>query len=223
MRILVIEDDKKVASFIKRGLKEENYAVDVSHNGEDKLYLSRINEYDIIILDIMLPGKDGFQVCKELRRSHVSIPIIMLTARDSIEDKVKGLDGGADDYLTKPFAFEELLARIRALLRRNQDNKINTLKVADLELNPVTHEVTRGREKINLTAREYALLEYLIRNKGKVMKETMIIEHVWDMNFDPFSNIVNVYIHHLREKIDRRFQKKLIHTIRGVGYILKEN
>ena len=223
MRILVVEDDKKVASFIKKGLTEEHYAVDVAYDGEDGLYWAKQNDYDIIILDIMLPKKNGMKVCKELRDSNVNTPIIMLTAKDTLKDKISGLNEGADDYLTKPFSFEELLARIRALLRRNQQYKAEILKVADLEFDPLNRKVTRAGKKITLSGKEYSLLEYLMRNKGKVVKETMIIEHVWDRNFDSFSNVVNVYIHHLREKIDQGFSKKLIHTVRGVGYLVEEN
>jgi heavy metal response regulator len=223
MRILIIEDDKKIAGFIKKGLTEEHYAVDVFYDGEEGAYWAQVNEYDLIILDIMLPKKDGIEVCRELRNKNIIAPIIMLTVKDALEDKIKGLDEGADDYLTKPFSFEELLARIRALLRRTQKYKTRTLKVADLELDPVTRKVTRAGKKITLTGKEYALLEYLMRNKGRILTETMIIEHVWDMNFDPLTNVVNVYIHHLRQKIDKDFDKKLIHTIRGAGYVMKED
>jgi DNA-binding response OmpR family regulator len=170
----------------------------------------------------MLPKKDGIDVCRELRNKNIITPIIMLTAKDTIEDKIEGLDEGADDYLTKPFYFEELLARVRALLRRTQKYKTKTLKVADLELDPVIRKVTRAGKDITLTGKEYALLEYLMRNKERVLTETMITEHVWDMNFDPLTNVVNVYIHHLRQKIDKDFDKKLIHTIRGAGYVMKE-
>ncbi len=223
MRILIVEDDKKIASFIKKGLTEEQYAVDVCYDGEEGLYWAEQSDYDVIILDIMLPKKNGMKVCKELRENGINSPIIMLTAKDAIKDKIKGLDEGADDYLTKPFAFEELLARIKALLRRNQQYKTEILKVADLEFDTLNHKVRRAGKEIILSGKEYALLEYLMRNKGKSVKETMIIEHVWDRNFDSFSNVVNVYIHHLREKIDRGFSKKLIHTIRGVGYFIKDD
>jgi heavy metal response regulator len=222
MRILIVEDDKKIAGFIKKGLTEEHYAVDVAYDGEVGAYRAQANNYDLIILDIMLPKKDGIEVCRELRNKNIIAPIIMLTAKDTIEDKIEGLDEGADDYLTKPFSFEELLARVRALLRRTQKYKTKTLKVADLELDPVTRKVTRAGKNITLTGKEYALLEYLMRNKERVLTETMITEHVWDMNFDPLTNVVNVYIHHLRQKIDKDFDKKLIHTIRGAGYVMKE-
>ncbi len=222
MRILVIEDDKKVASFIKKGLKEENYAVDVFYNGKDGAYWAKENDYDLIVLDIMLPEKNGLEVCRELRTKNINTPIIMLTVKDTVEDKIKGLDEGADDYLPKPFAFEEFLARVRALLKRTQKYKTKTLKVADLELDPVARKVTRAGKEITLTGKEYALLEYMMRNEGKVLTEVMLIEHIWDMNFDPLTNVVNVYIHHLRQKIDKGFEKKLIHTIRGSGYVIKE-
>mgnify|MGYP000143252553 CR=1 FL=1 len=222
MRILIIEDDKKVAGFLKKGLGEEHYAVDVAYDGEDGAYWAQANDYDLIILDIMLPKKDGMEVCKEIRHKNIATPIIMLTVQDTLEDKIKGLDEGADDYLTKPFSFEEVLARVRALLRRTQKYKTRTLKAVDLELDPVTRKITRAGKKITLTGKEYALLEYLMRNKGKVLTEAMIIEHVWDINFDSLTNVVNVYVHHLRQKIDKGFEEKLIHTVRGVGYIMKE-
>lgn len=223
MRILIVEDDKKVGAFLQKGLREEQYAVDVCTNGIDALYYAQINTYDVIILDVMLPGKDGFTVCREMRQNSILTPIIMLTAKDSVEDKVIGLSEGADDYLTKPFSFEELLARIRALLRRSQDYKTKALKVGDLEMEPLRHLVTRSGKKINLTGKEYALLEYLMRNKGRVVTQSMIIEHVWDMNYEGISNLVNVYISHLRKKIDKNAKIKLIHTIRGYGYKIDEN
>lgn len=223
MRILIVEDDKKVAGFLRRGLKEEQYAVDVCYDGEEALFQSQVNQYDLIILDVMLPKKNGFAVCKQIREDGNLTPILMLTARDQLEDKVKGLQEGADDYLTKPFAFEELLARIKALLRRTQDYKTKTLNVGDLELDPVSRKVTRQGKPISLTGKEYALLEYLLRNKSRTITQSMIIDHVWDMNFDGLSNVVNVYINHLREKIDKGFPQKYIHTIRGVGYQIDEN
>jgi DNA-binding response OmpR family regulator len=182
-----------------------------------------MNEYDVIILDVMLPLKNGFAVCKEIREAGNLIPILMLTARDHLEDKVKGLQVGADDYLTKPFAFEELLARIQALLRRTQQYKTQTLKVGDLELDPVSRKVTRADKAITLTGKEYALLEYLLRNKGRIVTQTMIIDHIWDMDYEGLSNVVNVYINHLREKIDKGFSQKYIQTIRGSGYKIDEN
>ncbi len=218
MRILIAEDDKKVADFLRKGLKEEHYAVDVCYDGEEARFLAEVNPYDLVILDIMLPKKNGFAVCRELRQNAITTPIIMLTARNQLEDRVRGLQEGADDYLSKPFAFEELLARIQALLRRTQDYKARTLLVGDLELDPVSRKVTRAGKIITLTGKEYALLEYLMRNKGRIVTHVMIIEHVWDMNYEGLSNIVNVYINHLREKIDKDFSIPYIHTIRGVGY-----
>lgn len=223
MRILIAEDDRKVAGFLKKGLKEEHYAVDVCYDGEEALFQAQINQYDLIIMDVMLPKKNGFSICKEIREEGNLTPILMLTARDQLEDKVKGLQEGADDYLTKPFAFEELLARIKALLRRTQDYKTKTLKVGNLELDPVSRKIIREGKPITLTGKEYALLEYLMRNKGRVITQSMIIDHVWDMNYDGLSNVVNVYINHLREKIDKGFSQKYIHTIRGVGYKVDEN
>lgn len=223
MRILIAEDDRKVAGFLKKGLKEEHYAVDVCYDGEEALFQAQVNQYDLIILDVMLPKKNGFAVCKAIREEGILSPILMLTARDQLEDKVRGLREGADDYLTKPFAFEELLARIQALLRRTQDYKTKILKVGDLEMDPVSRKITREGKVITLTGKEYALLEYLMRNKGRVITQSMIIDHVWDMNYDGLSNVVNVYINHLREKIDKGFSQKYIHTIRGVGYKIDEN
>jgi len=222
MRILVVEDEKKIASFIKKGLKEENYSVDISEDGEKALYLGEINTYDLIILDVMLPGKDGISVCKELRSKKIDVPILMLTAKDRLHDKILGLDSGADDYLTKPFAFEEFLARVRALIRRQRVDKTTVLKIDDLELDQVTHRVTRGKNQITLTSREYSLLEYLMLNKNQVVTRTMISEHVWNESFDSFSNIIDVYINYLRNKIDKGFEKQILHTIHGTGYILKE-
>lgn len=222
VRVLIIEDDPKVAAFIKKGLEEEQYAVDLSSDGEDGLHWALENPYDVIILDVMLPVKDGLEVCRGIRASGSHTPILMLTARDRLEDKVLGLNTGADDYLTKPFSFEELLARVRAVLRRSQSYRTETLRIADLELDPVSRRVTRAGKEISLTGKEYSLLEYLMRNAGRVLTETQIIEHVWDMNYDPAANTVNVYLHHLRNKIDREHGKKLIHTIRSLGYVLKE-
>ncbi len=223
MRLLVVEDDKKVAGFLERGLKEENYAVDVCRNGEEALYLAQVNPYDAVILDVMLPGKDGFTVCRNLRENGILTPVIMLTAKDTLEDKITGLTEGADDYLTKPFSFEELLARIRAMLRRSQDYKTKALRVADLELDPLRRLVTRAGRKIALTGKEYALLEYLMRNQGRVLSQTMIIEHVWDMNYEGAGNVVNVYINRLRGKIDREAPVKLIKTLRGHGFSIDED
>ena len=222
MRILLIEDEKKVASFIRRGLKEKNFAVDVAYDGEKGLFLAEVNPYDLIILDIMLPGKDGIFICRQLRKKNNDTPILMLTARDDVEDKISGLDSGADDYLTKPFQFAEFLARVRALTRRKGGIKITKLKVSDLELDQITHKVVRSGKEIDLTSTEYSLLEYLMLNANHVVTRTMISEHVWNDDFDSFSNVINVYINYLRKKIDTDFNKKLIHSMRGVGYILKE-
>jgi heavy metal response regulator len=221
MRILVIEDEKKVAHFIKKGLEEEHYAVDTAYDGEMGLYHAEINEYDLIVLDLMIPKMDGLEVLKRLRGNKNNVPILVLTARDSVEDIVKGLDSGCDDYLTKPFEFIEFLARIRALLRREKKEKEPLLKIADLTLSLVTHKVTRRGKEIELTSKEYALLEYFMRNPDKVLTRTMISEHVWDYHFDSMTNVIDVYVNYLRKKIDKDFEPKLIHTIRGVGYILK--
>ncbi|MDX8395782.1 MAG: response regulator transcription factor [Mariprofundaceae bacterium] len=220
MKILVVEDEERVAHFIQKGLKEEGHAVDVSYDGEDGGFLAEVNDYDLIILDLMLPKKNGLQVCREIRERGVITPVLMLTARDSVEDKVRGLDAGADDYLAKPFAFEELLARVRALLRRRSESKTPTLQLADLELDPMSRQVTRSGKGIRLTTKEYALLEYLMRNPKKVLSRTRIGEHGWDMNFDPESNVIDVYVSHLRAKIDKGFEPALLHTLRGQGYIL---
>jgi len=221
MRILVIEDEQKVANFIKRGLKEEGYSVDVAYDGEEGYLLAKDNEYDVIILDIMLPKMDGITLCKKLRAEKIFTPILMLTAKDSVKDKVVGLDSGANDYLTKPFSFEELLARIRVLLRKDQTATPTKLKVDDLVLDLLTHKVSRAGKEIPLTNKEYALLEYLMRNAGSIVTRTMISEHVWDINFDTFTNVIDVYVNYLRNKIDKGYKKKLIHTIRGRGYMMK--
>lgn len=222
MRILLVEDEKRIASFIKRGLKEEHYVVDVARDGKEGLFLAATNPYDLIILDIMLPRKDGIAVCKELRSKKIDAPILMLTAKDKIGDKIHGLDSGADDYLTKPFSFDEFLARVRALLRRQEIDKTTAFKVADLELNQLTHKVKRAGKEIPLTSKEYSLLEYFMLHANQVITRTMISEHVWHEDFDSFTNVIDVYVNYLRNKIDKDFKKKLIHTIRGTGYILKE-
>ena len=221
MRILVVEDEKKIAGFIKRGLKEEGYAVDVAADGEEGYELASVNDYDLIILDIMLPKCDGVTLCKKLRAEKLEAPIIMLTAKTSVQDKVTGLDAGANDYLTKPFAFEELLARMRVLLRRAVQ-PATRLQVADLALDLLSHKVSRADRDIILSSREFALLEYLMRNAGTVVTRTMISEHVWDIDFDTSTNVIDVYINYLRNKVDADFDKKLIQTIRGRGYMLKE-
>lgn len=221
MRILVIEDEKKVAEFISSGLAEEGYAADVAHDGDHGYFLATTNEYDAILLDVMLPKMDGITLCTQLRCENIQTPILMLTAKDEVKDKVKGLDAGADDYLTKPFAFEELLARIRAMLRKKYLNQGMKLQVDDLVLDTVSHIVTRGGLPIELSVKEYALLEYLMRNTGTVITRAMIAEHVWDINFDTFTNVIDVYISYLRNKIDKGQKNRLIHTVRGRGYILK--
>jgi len=221
MRVLIIEDEKKISNFIKRGLKEEGYAVDAAYEGEEGYFLAKTNEYDLIVLDIILPKMDGITLCRKLREGKVNTPVLILTARDTVRDKVTGLDAGADDYLTKPFAFEEFLARIRVLLRKKDLPEATKLAVEDLELDLLTHKVTRQSKEIALTSKEYALLEYLMRNAGTVVTRTMISEHVWDVNFDTFTNVIDVYISYLRNKIDSNYKKKLIHTLRGRGYILK--
>ena len=221
MRILVVEDEKKVASFIKRGLAEEGYAVDVAPDGEEGVGMALDGVHDLIILDIHLPKMDGLGVLQELRKKKVDTPVLLLTVRATIEDKVLGLDAGADDYLTKPFAFEELLARVRALLRRRADAEPPVIQIADLTLDPARRLVSRGNAKIDLTPKEYALLAYFMRNPGRVLTRTMISEHVWDYTFDTITNVIDVYVNYLRKKIDTGRERKLIHTIRGVGYVLK--
>ena len=222
MKILIIEDDKKIAGFIKKGLEEEHYIADVNPNGEQGAYQALVNTYDLLILDLMLPGMDGIEVSRFLRNKKNTTPILMLTARNQLEDKVNGLNAGADDYLTKPFEFEELLARVRALLRRQQKYKSENLVIADLELNPSRQKITRNGKNITLTSKEYALLEYLMRNQGRTVSKTQIMNHVWEVNYETFTNTVDVYIHHLRQKIDAPFKKKLIQTVRGTGYKMEE-
>ena len=220
MRFLLVEDEPRVARFISKGLRELGYAVDTAQDGELGHYKVSISESELIILDFMLLRKNGFEVCKELRRAGIKTPILMLTARDAIEDRVKGLDSGADDYLGKPFDFKELLARVRALLRRAKDLRPALLEIADLTLNTADHSVTRGGKSIGLTAKEYSLLEFFMLREGKIVSRGEIAEHVWDENFDPFSNVIDVYVRRLRKKIDDDFDRPLIHTRRGEGYIL---
>ena len=222
MRILVVEDDKKVAGFIKKGLEEETYAVDVAYDGEDGLHFGSEGQYDLIILDIMLPKIDGLEILSQLREQGKDTPILLLTAKDAVDDKVTGLNKGADDYLTKPFAFSELLARVRVLLRRGKAEVKTILMISDLTLDLVSHKVNRGGDEIELTGKEYGLLEYFMRNQEKVLTRTMIAEHVWDYNFDTFTNVIDVYINHLRKKIDKGRELKLLHTLRGVGYVMKK-
>ncbi len=222
MRILVIEDEKKVAGFLKNGLKEEGYAVDDAFDGQAGFDMAIENEYDMIILDLMLPGLDGITLCKKLREQGNNTPILMLTAREAVKDRVIGLDAGADDYMTKPFAFEELLARVRVILRKRPVTQELKLEIGDLVLDLITHKVKRGGDEIELTTKEYALLEFLMRNAGNIVTRTMIAEHVWDINFETFTNVIDVYINYLRNKIDRDHDEKLIHTVRGRGYVLKK-
>ena len=221
MRILLVEDEKKIASFIAKGLREEHYAVDIAYNGEGALTDIAVYDYDLIITDIMMPGMNGFELIKKLRNSQNKTPILILTAKDKVDDKIFGLDSGADDYLTKPFAFAELLARIRALQRR-PNALLEKLEIADLILEPATHDVKRDGKKINLTPKEFSLLEFLMRNKGRVVTRTTLIEHVWDMYFDSDTNLVDVFISYLRKKIEPKGKTQLIHSVRGVGYILEE-
>jgi heavy metal response regulator len=221
MRILIAEDEKKVARFIRQGLGEEGYAVDVASDGDEALAMGLDGVHDLIILDIGLPRKDGLQVLRELRQKKIKTPVLLLTVRATIEDKVLGLDSGADDYLAKPFAFQELVARVRAVLRRRTEEGSTVLQFADLTLDPTRHVVFRAGRKIDLTSKEFALLDYLLRNAGRVLTRTMIIEHVWEYDFDTGTNVVDVYVNYLRKKIDSDREPKLIHTVRGVGYVLK--
>jgi two-component system OmpR family response regulator len=222
VRILVVEDDRKMAGLIKRGLAEEGYAVDLALSGIEGIWAGTENPYDAIVLDIMLPDIDGFEICRQLRSRQRWAPIIVLTARDAIEDRVTGLDLGADDYMTKPFSFAELLARLRALIRRGPTERAAVLRMGDLALDPASHEVTRGSTHVALTAKEFALLEYLMRRPGQVLSRSQILEHVWDFGFDGDSNVVDVYVRYLREKIDRPFGLDSIETVRGSGYRLRE-
>ena len=222
MKILIIEDDTKIINFLKKGLEEECYIVDYSTNGDEGLYLASVNQYDLILLDVMLPIKDGMEVCRSLRASNIQTPIIMLTAKDGIEDKIKGLDIGANDYLAKPFSFAELLARIRVQLRTTSTAQTK-ISIADLELNLLNKTAIRANENINLTAKEFTLLEYLIKNRDRVLSETTINEALSSFEDSNVSNVVNVYIYRLRNKIDKNFDKKLIKTIRGIGFKISDN
>ncbi|MEP6568638.1 MAG: response regulator transcription factor [Acidobacteriota bacterium] len=220
MRILLVEDDRRIARFVAKGLREQAYAVDVVGNGDEVSYKLSINDYDAVILDVMIPGRDGFQVARELRAAGIAVPVIMLTARDTVQDRITGLDSGADDYLTKPFAVTELLARLRALLRRGSVVRPATISVADLVLDTAAQRATRNGRTLALTTKEYALLEYLAREAGRVVSRAEIAEHVWDENFDPLTNLIDVHINRLRRKVDNGFSTKLIHTRRGAGYML---
>ena len=222
MRILVIEDEKKTASFVERGLRESGFVVDVAHDGEEGLRLALAGRHDLIVLDVMLPKRDGWSIVSELRRTKVSIPVLFLTARDSVPDRVKGFDLGADDYLVKPFAISELMARMRSLLRRPHERQEDTLRVSDLQIDLRRHTASRDRSPLHLTKKEFLVLSLLARAGGEVVTRTEIVEQVWDMNFDSDTNVVEVMIRRLRAKVDDPFKKKLIHTIRGVGYVLKD-
>ena len=222
MRLLVVEDDKKIASFVVNGLKQAGFAVDHSADGDEALALARSAPYDALVLDLMLPKRDGLSVLETLRREGLRTPVIILSAKASLDDRIKGLQAGGYDYLTKPFAFSELLARVQALIRRaSQSTEPTRLSCADLVVDLLSREVTRGNQKIELQAREFSLLEYLMRNPGRVVTKTMILEHVWDYSFDPQTNVVDVLVYRLRTKVDKDFPVKLIHTIRGVGYVIK--
>jgi len=224
MRILVIEDDKKIASFVINGLKQNGFAVDHAANGDDGLALAVAAPFDAAIVDIMLPDLDGLSLVRQLRNRNINLPVLFLSAKGSVDDRIKGLQSGGDDYLVKPFAFSELLARVQALIRRaTRTTETTTLSVGDLQMNLVTREVIRAGQKLDLQAREFALLEYLMRNAARVVTKTMILEHVWNYSFDPQTNVVDVLVCRLRNKVDRDFSRKLIHTLRGVGYVLKND
>ncbi|MGH2691970.1 MAG: response regulator transcription factor [Actinomycetota bacterium] len=222
MRVLVVEDEVKMAGLLKRGLEEEGYAVDTAADGQEAVWLGTENPYDAVVLDVMLPDFDGFEVCKRLRQAGRWSPVLMLTARDAVADRVSGLDAGADDYLTKPFSFAELLARLRALIRRGAQERPPVLRSGDLSLDPSTRRVARGDVPLDLTTKELALLEYFMRHLGEVLSRTRLIEHVWDFAYDGDSNVVDVYVRYLREKIDRPFGRDSIETVRGSGYRLRE-
>ncbi len=222
MRLLVVEDEKKLADFVARGLRAENLAVDVAYDGEAAWDMVRVYPYDLLILDLMLPRLDGTEILQRVRRVNSCVPVLVLTARDGMGDKVRNFDAGADDYLTKPFEFTELVLRVKALLRRGPVNRSSTLRVSDLELNRLTQQVKRGGKRVELTAKEYALLEYLMLNPGRVFSRTMIVEHVWDESFEGATNIVDVYVRHLRAKVDDPYPRKLIRTVRGAGYSLSD-
>lgn len=221
MRVLVVEDEARLAAFVRKGLSELSYTVDVAGDGGTAIQLARSTPYDLVILDIMLPDIDGFAVCRELRSMNLDVPILMLSARGVVEDRVQGLDSGADDYLTKPFAFSELNARVRALLRRQKPSKFLTLVVGDVTLDPVKRAVYRGKRRIDLSQKEFALLEYLMRNADQVLTRTMIAEHVWDFTWDRLTNVIDVYVNHLRRKLEDTGEPRLIHAVRGVGYVMR--
>ena len=222
MRVLLIEDDEDIAGFVAKGLKQAGFAVDRSADGESGRMMARQLSYDVMVVDIMLPKLDGLSLIENLRKEGLQTPVLILSAKHTVDDKIKGLQMGGDDYITKPFAFSELLARVQALIRRStRSGKPNLIQLGDLSLNPLTREVQRGEKRVELQPREYALLEYLMRNAGNVVSKTMILEHVWDYHFDPQTNVVDVLVHRLRSKVDQGFEKKLIHTVRGVGYALR--
>lgn len=221
MKVLVVEDEQNILTYLKKGLSEAGYKVDTCEDGEDAIYMASINNYDLILLDIMIPKMSGIEVCRALRKDKNNAYIVLLSAKSEIEDKVAGLDAGADDYITKPFAFAEVLARLRAVLRRNSDEKESVISAKDLTVNLLNREIKRGDKQIELTLKEFSLLEYFLRNKNLVLTRTMIAEKVWNIDFLTDTNVVDVYINHLRKKIDKEFDDKLIHTVRGVGYILK--
>lgn len=222
MRVLLVEDDKRVASFVRRGLVQEGFSVDLSRDGSDAFHQVLHECYDVMVLDILIPIMDGFEVLGQIRRLGCRVPVLILSAKDGVEDRIRGLNEGADDYLVKPFSFDELTARIRALLRRRSDLDQPVVRVGDLEMDLAARKVTRNGERVNLTPKEFSLLEYLVRHHGTVVTRTMIAEHVWDQHFDSFTNVIDVYIRYLRSKIDDLFPTKLIHTVRGVGYVLSE-
>lgn len=222
MRILLVEDERRLSNVVKKGLEEEGFAVDVTYDGEEGQYLAESESYDLIILDIMLPKVDGLTLCKEMRSKNIKTPVLMLTARATVENKVTGLDSGADDYLTKPFAFLELKSRIHALIRRSGQEALPVLRIANLELDPIKHKIVRDGKNINLTPKEFAVLEFLLRHKDEVVTRTMVTEHVWDYNFDGMSNVIDVFIAAIRRKVDHDTKTKLIHTIHGVGYKVSE-
>ena len=222
MRVLLVEDDDRVASFVRRGLVQEGFSVDLSRDGSDAFHQVLHESYDVMVLDILIPFMDGFEVLGQIRRQGCRVPVLILSAKDGVEDRIRGLNEGADDYLVKPFSFDELTARIRALLRRRSDVEQSVVRVGDLEMDLAARKVTRSGERINLTPKEFSHLEYLVRHRDTVVTRTMIAEHVWDQHFDSFTNVIDVYIRYLRSKIDDAFTTKLIHTVRGVGYVLSE-
>jgi two-component system OmpR family response regulator len=222
MRVLVAEDETRMASLLKRGLEEEGYAVDVSGDGLEAVWMATENDYDVIVLDVMLPGIDGFEVCRRLRAEDRWAPVLMLTARDQVEDRVRGLDAGSDDYLTKPFSFAELVARLRALIRRGAQERPTVLAVGDLRLDPGRRRAWRGKTELDLTAKEFALLEFFLRHPGEVLSRTRLLEHVWDFAFDGTSNVIDQYVAYLRRKIDRPFGREDLETVRGAGYRLRD-